>query len=402
MAAMLARRPIVRRPLTAGSIATRGQIESVLHLPVAQPKLTPKDQLMAYPQPTRGGVENPVHRTSRSSGDEPLVEQRSTSVDSRTASPGISSSADSPLRETGPVTASHPSMPADLSKTWAGWGTSSPSKLYSTLPAPMVPPRVRSPPGLAAMPRRSGAKGFENTVIIFDWDDTLLCSSALHNCQLDQFAELEQVVESLLLSSMDMGRTIIVTNAMDTWIQESASRFMPKLLPTLVRLSIVYARTNHERLYPGDAFAWKREAFREVLRYWVGRDLNLVVLGDSLSEIRAAEAMAKSLGSAAAVKTVKFKALPSLSDLLGQLRAVTPELGRLVGEPRSSSKALVSDWTPGAYSTLTKGPQRWSLVDAAPGSCNALASPAGVPLGPSLRWHEATQTFPARHIYART
>jgi len=172
----------------------------------------------------------------------------------------------------------------------------------------------------------------ENTVIIFDWDDTLLCSSALHCCLPSQFMELEETVESVLQLSMTLGRTIIVTNAMESWIQETARRFMPRLIPLLERLPIVYARKNWERLWPGDTFAWKRECFREVLHDELGSNMNLVVIGDSLSEIRAAEALQQSLGSSALVKTVKFKALPTPTDLLGELRATAPELARLVDE----------------------------------------------------------------------
>lgn len=281
---------------------------------------------------------------------------------------------------------------SEVSETsWFGFGSSSPSK-----PAPPPPPMppVRPPP-TSPNGEPGSVLGFESTVIIFDWDDTLLCSSALHCCQSGQFAELEQIVESLLLIAMGLGRTIIVTNAMDSWIQETARQFMPRLLPLLARLLIVYARENHERLWPGDTFAWKREAFSELLRYWVGRDLNLVVLGDSLSEIRAAEAMANKLGSASAVKTVKFKALPSPSDLLGELRAISAELNTLVSEPKSATKELVYD---GARreTFFMQGSKCWSLVDAVPNSFDhglpgwhpgAFGMAAGGAGGPSPLWY---------------
>jgi phosphoglycolate phosphatase-like HAD superfamily hydrolase len=199
---------------------------------------------------------------------------------------------------------------------------------------------------------------FENTVIIFDWDDTLLCSSALHCCLPNQFIELEEVVEALLLMSMKLGRTMIVTNAMESWIQETAQRFMPRLLPTLERLLIVYARKNYERIWPGDTFAWKRETFRELLNDKFGRYLNLLVVGDSLSEIRAAENVAESLGTTALVKTVKFKAMPSPSDLLGELRTFRPQLGTLVEARYSSTKEFHQD-----FATPERS-QSWFLMDA--------------------------------------
>jgi len=209
---------------------------------------------------------------------------------------------------------------------------------------------------------------FENTVIIFDWDDTLLCSSALHCCLPNQFVELEEAVETILLMSMSLGRTIIVTNAMESWITETTRRFMPRLMPILERLLIVYARKNWERLWPGDTFAWKRECFRELLHDELGRDLNLVVLGDSLSEIRAAEALAEFLGSSALVKTVKFKALPSPTDLLGELRTILPELSRLVEERHCASKELCQDLPSSSmfHTSVFQGAPNWQLQDAVP------------------------------------
>jgi len=206
---------------------------------------------------------------------------------------------------------------------------------------------------------------FENTVIIFDWDDTLLCSSALHCCLPSQFLELEETVESVLQLSMSLGRTILVTNAMESWVQETARRFLPRLVPLLERLPIVYARKNWERRWPGDTFAWKRECFREVLHDELGSDMNLIVIGDSFSEIRAAEALQPSLGSSALVKTVKFKALPTPTDLLGELRATAPELSRLVGEKCNATKELFQD-VASLQSSLLEGPSAWQLLDTVP------------------------------------
>jgi hypothetical protein len=264
------------------------------------------------------------------------------------------------------------------------------------VPPPSSPPPLAQPvPGssnIQTVPASDGAvyavpsapqawepiTTFENTVIIFDWDDTLLCSSALHCCLPNQFVELEETVETVLQMAMSLGRTIIVTNAMESWIQETTRRFMPRLLPTLERLLIVYARNNWERLWPGDTFAWKRESFRETLHDKLGSDLNLLVIGDSLSEIRAAEALADLLGRSSLVKTVKFKALPSPTDLLGELRTILPELTRLVEERHCASKELYQDIPSGGMfqSSVFQGAPNWQLLDAVP--AEMFSPPPGV------------------------
>merc|ERR1719440_2344661 len=51
-----------------------------------------------------------------------------------------------------------------------------------------------------------------DTVIIFDWDDTLLCSSAINmqDWTVPQLAALELAVESVLKASMNLGETLII------------------------------------------------------------------------------------------------------------------------------------------------------------------------------------------------
>lgn len=194
------------------------------------------------------------------------------------------------------------------------------------------------------------ARPRNGTLIIFDWDDTLICSSALSIATPAQLFELAAIVERLLQEAAALGETLIVTNAHAAWVKGSATRFLSRLVPILDQLEIISARERFEERFPGDCFAWKRQAFCEVLQARAPNsgNLNLLALGDSPAEIQAAEfAAAQAFHDAKAsplvknVKTVKFKVAPTPLDLIGELRAVGPELGRLVCEGRSFSKTLV-------------------------------------------------------------
>jgi len=190
----------------------------------------------------------------------------------------------------------------------------------------------------------------------------LLCTSALKNCEPAQLIKLEKLVKATLELAMNFGTTLIVTNANDGWVQQSASVHMPLLLPTLKRVPVVSAREVHEHLFPEEPLAWKRETFWKLLRRKIAWELNLIVLGDSFAEIGAADAVGKILGHMPLVKTVKFKASPSPSELLSELRVVGGELGKLVEENRSISKALVQDRAPcRAHETC-----RWTLSEVGP------------------------------------
>lgn len=209
-----------------------------------------------------------------------------------------------------------------------------------------------------------------DTVIIFDWDDTLLCSSAINAQQWrqDQLEQLEQMVESILLTAMHLGETMIVTNGNASWVQDSARRFLPNLQRTLNRVTVMSARAIYEHSFPGDPFAWKRQAFKEILarRRQEGfhpEGVNLIVLGDSPAEIQAARTATKVLCGRSMVKTVKFKEAPSVNELLGQLRRVSQELAGIVQEDKSLSRGLVQRGFPGSIDQLSSWASGWRISE---------------------------------------
>merc|ERR1711957_573877 len=142
-----------------------------------------------------------------------------------------------------------------------------------------------------------------------------MCSSAINNQQLyaHQAQQLEHVLEQLLSLSLKFGETLIVTNADHLWVTESTRQFAPRVATFLSRIPIISARVKYEGIFPNDVFAWKRETFREIIGVRIARSrpgalLNLVVLGDSPSEMEAAHSSTS--GVVSAVKTVKFKESP--------------------------------------------------------------------------------------------
>merc|ERR1712129_79214 len=83
----------------------------------------------------------------------------------------------------------------------------------------------------ASMPQLSRPKQAQ-VVTIFDWDDTLLCTTHLEAVQRqygaipvhvrDQLAQLEKVVHQILLQAMAAGKVFIITNASEGWVQHSS------------------------------------------------------------------------------------------------------------------------------------------------------------------------------------
>lgn len=179
------------------------------------------------------------------------------------------------------------------------------------------------------------------TVIIFDWDDTLLCTSFLreHDCQCESDEEtLRSIVEhakGMLEMAIKAGSTYIITNAQSGWVEYSAARWAPELLPTLRKVRVISARDKFEAAFPEEVGKWKIEAFLEVQRQLAATPItNLVALGDADYEMEAARIMGDEFEEGL-VKTVKFRPAPGLEEHLRQMELVAESLERIIGSVRN-------------------------------------------------------------------
>lgn len=194
------------------------------------------------------------------------------------------------------------------------------------------------------------------TVIIFDWDDTMLCTSFL-NLRQDQvlppsverhLREIEGAAKRLLELALRLGHTFIITNAMNGWVEYSSAKWVPELLPVLQKVRVISARTKYEPHFPGEVSKWKIQAFLEVQRQLDSQIItNLLSLGDSNFEMDAVHVMGKEFAQAL-VKTIKFRENPSPEELLKQLELVTQKFERIVENARNLKIGLERKWVGGA------------------------------------------------------
>lgn len=93
--------------------------------------------------------------------------------------------------------------------------------------------------------------------IIFDWDDTLLCTTFLNpngyatndpvpNSFIGFLLKLEKVVIEILTESLKHGKVFIITNAAEGWVEFSSKKYMPKVYKLLPKISVVSARSKYE------------------------------------------------------------------------------------------------------------------------------------------------------------
>lgn len=182
------------------------------------------------------------------------------------------------------------------------------------------------------------------TVVIFDWDDTLLCTSWLRSqgYQAGRLAD-ERILRKIALHSKGMletaikaapDHTYIITNAMTGWVEQSAAKWAPELLPVLRKVPIISARDRFESRFPYDTRQWKIQAFLEVYRNLGATKItNLVVLGDADYEIEAARIMGEEFAEGV-VKTVKFRPNPGVDEHMKQVELMAKNLEMVIGNAR--------------------------------------------------------------------
>ena len=64
-----------------------------------------------------------------------------------------------------------------------------------------------------------------------------------------------------LATASKYGDVIIITNSDEGWVQFSAERYVPNLIPIISKYRIISARTSYEKFYPGQPLCWKAAAF---------------------------------------------------------------------------------------------------------------------------------------------
>ena len=180
-----------------------------------------------------------------------------------------------------------------------------------------------------------------NSIIIFDWDDTLLPTSFLtpggifnedirisENDQ-DKLKEIEVSVLKLLTEAVEKGNVYIITNAGKGWVEYSANKFFPSILPILEKIKIISARGEYEKIFPGNSRQWKIEAFLNLQQYVnVTLVTNIICIGDSLFEMEAGRILASRF-TKAFIKTIKFREAPKLDELLKQLKLVCTQFSSI-------------------------------------------------------------------------
>lgn len=168
-------------------------------------------------------------------------------------------------------------------------------------------------------------------------DDTLLCSSFLskNECNLDTkesdmikyksgLIELEQFIIALIEKALSRGMVNIVTNAETGWVELSAKKFVPGVIPFLQQVNVFSARSLYEYRFPNSPLLWKFHCFKERLDLILKNEhkwKNIISMGDSHVEREAIRSVSNEYLNIH-TKSIKFSDRPSQDQLKKQIELI--------------------------------------------------------------------------------
>ena len=181
-----------------------------------------------------------------------------------------------------------------------------------------------------------------NVKIIFDWDDTLFPSTWVKNQGYgydfimtkeikEKMDDLGKVVIRVLTLARTLGDVIIVTNAIDKWVEDSTSRYFNEVSDIISTIPIISARNKYQNIFPTDYITWKSLIFLDRL------DKNphiekLISIGDSNIEKNAAKQSVLLCDSKVECKTIKFIEQPTIILLKKQLIQLEGKLEEFIND----------------------------------------------------------------------
>ncbi len=243
------------------------------------------------------------------------------------------------------------------------WGAQQAQDSGSSARSPPISPVApQASDQLAAKPKPQTLNA--RTLILLDWDDTLL--PARVSTRFVRSAPPPKVAASLRLLSQDVigllnacsahGHVMIVTNAMNGWVESSSRQLMPDVLKhirhqhiTIVSAQEQFAATRRRTFRSTDPMEWKVACFGWIVdrlasttsdngaeKEVAAEGLTLVSIGDSMYERVAAKTLAAQ-GKIACCKTVKFveEPQPTIAQLRRQIASLRATLETIVNISRS-------------------------------------------------------------------
>jgi hypothetical protein len=183
----------------------------------------------------------------------------------------------------------------------------------------------------------------QNTLIIYDWDDTLFPTTILSNHKFDNLSKettqtlqytnnikdvnhtlsiLDKLILNLLDKSLSLGHVLIITNATKSWVKFSGIKYIPNTYEFILasNIPIISAREFALGKNISNHMEWKNVTFNHFVRASKKYNKNLnnfVSIGDSILEKNALVNACSNIKNSY-TKTIKYVEQPNIINLIKQ------------------------------------------------------------------------------------
>lgn len=187
--------------------------------------------------------------------------------------------------------------------------------------------------------------GAEDTILILDWDDTVLPTTWIQEqgLRIDDPLAMPSAAQAGLLRAVALraaetlrvakahGTVVLVTNAERGWVELSCQEYMPSLLPSLEGVKILSARFAYEWRGVQRPSEWKYLAFHSEISEFCGADrkYNVISIGDSPHEREALIRVTDRIPNSS-VKALKLTERPKIEQLLEEHELIIECLSDIV------------------------------------------------------------------------
>jgi hypothetical protein len=184
------------------------------------------------------------------------------------------------------------------------------------------------------------AKIKKETIFLFDWDDTLMCTHFI-NLKNQNLTEDEQyivnnlgkVVWKFLKKCSEYGKIIIMTNSSEEWMKKTAVNFLKINEKMFENIKIISTRDKY--LKKGiEKKKWKEIALNELLLKYGDKIENLICASDSEKDIEVFKNISKE-NKEINISTIKFKSKPSPLIMIKEIKYLSNFLYETIGSNKN-------------------------------------------------------------------
>ena len=176
----------------------------------------------------------------------------------------------------------------------------------------------------------------KETVFIFDWDDTLMCTTfilskgqILSEEDKNIINNLGKIVNIFLKECNKYGKIIIMTNSTEKWMKQTSEKYL-KIKNSLFRKIKIISTRDIFAKKGIETKKWKELALEEILFKYGDKIENIICGSDSENDIEVFKNISEKYNKIN-ISTIKFKTKPSPLIMIKQIEYLNKKLYEIIG-----------------------------------------------------------------------